>query len=96
MHSLKSWDNPSSLQFYSDPEITFRIRTGRHDRSRESGKYIVYIKINYNQGATTVVFDGYPEDLPEKSIKTAERLRRAKRHAESDVVFNELMTVTIP
>ncbi|GBM80948.1 hypothetical protein AVEN_275446-1 [Araneus ventricosus] len=42
-------------------------------------KYVVSIKSYYNQRANTVVCDGYPEDLPEKSTKAAERLRRAKR-----------------
>ncbi|GBN61740.1 hypothetical protein AVEN_34511-1 [Araneus ventricosus] len=46
-------------------------------------------------GTTTVVFDGYPEDLPEKSTKRVERLRCAKRRTAPDVIFNEFMTVTM-
>ncbi|GBL88223.1 hypothetical protein AVEN_117805-1 [Araneus ventricosus] len=54
------------------------------------------MKEYYNQGATTVIFDGYPEGLPEKSINSAERLRRANRQTAPEVVFSYLMTVTMP
>ncbi|GBL75658.1 hypothetical protein AVEN_154973-1 [Araneus ventricosus] len=36
------------------------------------GKYVAYIKKYHNEGATTVVFDGYPEALPEKITKIAD------------------------
>ncbi|GBL98650.1 hypothetical protein AVEN_19703-1 [Araneus ventricosus] len=51
----------------------------------------VYKKYS-NQGSAAVVFDGNPK----KCTKTAERLRSAKRHTTPDLVFSELMIVTIP
>ncbi|GBM51750.1 hypothetical protein AVEN_175316-1 [Araneus ventricosus] len=67
------------------------------------GIYVACMKKYYNQGATstTVVFDGYPKDLPEKSIKTAERLDTEyldTGHPDTvylDEVFGDLMTVTL-
>lgn len=58
-------------------------------------KYVDYLKRHYNRSATSVVFDGYPEDQPTKSIKSAERLRRSKRHTTPEVIFTELMVVTM-
>jgi hypothetical protein len=57
-------------------------------------KYVEYVKKYYNQDATTVVFDGYPEDLSMKSTKSAERLQRAKRHTAPQIIFSEWMTAT--
>jgi len=64
------------------------------DFSAILNNYVAYINKYYNQGATIVVYNGYPENLPVKSIKPAESQRRAKRHTAPEVIFNELMTAT--
>ena len=36
-----------------------------------------------------IIFDGYPVDATEKSIKRAERLRRSRKEGFADIIFNE-------
>ncbi|GBN12394.1 hypothetical protein AVEN_44613-1 [Araneus ventricosus] len=64
--------------------------------SENLGKYFCLNKKYYSQGATTGVFLWVSRRSTIEIIKTAERLRRAKRHTSPDVVFSELVKVTIP
>lgn len=59
-------------------------------------KYVNYVKSNYRSDSITIVFDGYPEDVAEKSIKSAERARRARAMSSSSVIFQEHATATMP
>lgn len=58
-------------------------------------KYVNYINNHYGPN-TTIVFDGYPQDAAEKSIKSAERIRRTRNMPSASVVFDETMMVTMP
>lgn len=55
--------------------------------------YIAFVRSKYTANAI-IVFDGYPEDA-HNSIKYVERLRRSRKHASVDILFDETMIPTV-
>ena len=52
-------------------------------------RYTEYVKKHYKE-SSFVVFDGYPENMAEKSTKSAERTRRAITSSR-EILFDEEM-----
>ncbi|GBO41774.1 hypothetical protein AVEN_273704-1 [Araneus ventricosus] len=50
--------------------------------------YLTYLQTHYGSNVA-VVFDGYPSDVNGKSIKSAERIRRANLHSSHEIISNE-------
>ena len=55
-------------------------------------RYTEYVKKHYKENAI-IVFDGYPENVAEKSTKCAERARRLS-FSTADIMFDESMPAT--
>ncbi|KAJ8897328.1 hypothetical protein PR048_002674 [Dryococelus australis] len=52
-------------------------------------KYVEYVQSKY-QPQAVVVFYGYPDDV-QGGTKTAERMRRSRKHASTDILFDDTM-----
>ncbi|GBM04554.1 hypothetical protein AVEN_93957-1 [Araneus ventricosus] len=50
--------------------------------------YLTYLQTHYESNVA-VVFEGYPSDVNGKSIKSAERIRRANLHSSHEIISNE-------
>lgn len=55
-------------------------------------KYVKYLQ-NHFKGDITIVFDGYSDDVSQRSTKSAERLRRSLKAVAAETFFDESMKV---
>ncbi|GBL81247.1 hypothetical protein AVEN_143575-1 [Araneus ventricosus] len=50
--------------------------------------YLIYLQAHYGSNVA-VVFDEYPSYVTGKSVKSAERIRRANLHSSHEIIFNK-------
>nr|XP_018912013.1 PREDICTED: uncharacterized protein LOC109040498 [Bemisia tabaci] len=58
------------------------------------GNYVRFVQKNYSN-KSTIVFDGYPENIGACSTKVAERARRERKKSSVEFIFDEDMTPTV-